>query len=150
MPTSPIASTSRQASGRPASERQRRHRSIRGPATDISPSTSGNDSPNVPRMTSSFSGFLPQTLPQGPFPSQHPPHMQGSGFGDGQIVYHSHTTQQQQQNTLHLGHAHQNQLSHSQHMMRVNTGDMNPMSAYPEQVSTPPGYHGRAFPDPPQ
>ncbi|KIM30222.1 hypothetical protein M408DRAFT_295359 [Serendipita vermifera MAFF 305830] len=166
MPSTPMASTSRQTTSRSASNRpaRRNTRSFRGVSADISPSTSGRDSPLVPRMTDSFQPFLPQGHFQ-PM-NQHTPQMSLFGnMADAQMIFHGHNTQQQQppasapptllqgqaQAQAHARHHHSRNNSSSQQQQEslvagnssgINAGDLNPMAAYADQVCPPHGYHG--------
>jgi len=171
MPSSPVASTSRQPNSQTASNRpSRRTRSARGVSADLSSPTSSPSGPSVPHMTDAFPAFLPHMLSQGQFASQHQPPIQGSAFpdpGDGHMAFHAHLGPRQQQlplppqpHTLHHVHAHAHagpgpgQRIHPQQHTHIgaSTGEINPLPAFADQqVCTPPlpGYHGRVFPDPP-
>ncbi|KIM30180.1 hypothetical protein M408DRAFT_294822 [Serendipita vermifera MAFF 305830] len=160
-PFTPAATVDRSAGNRPA---PRDTRSFRDVSVDISPSTSGRDSPLVPRMTKSYQPFLPQGHFQ-PM-SQHTPQMSPfGGIADGQMTSHGHNTQQQQppssapptllqgqaQAQAHARHHHSHNNSSSQQQQQsllagnsssINAGDLNPMAAYADQVCPPYGYRG--------
>ncbi|KIM30275.1 hypothetical protein M408DRAFT_22281, partial [Serendipita vermifera MAFF 305830] len=87
------------ASNQPA-RRKTRTPSFSGTPVDISPYTSGRDSPPVPRLTDSSSQpFLPRGLPKGHLQSmnqQTPKISLFENMADDQMTFHGHSEQQQQ------------------------------------------------------